>query len=281
MRVPDVVRECVVFLQYKDRDGRLKLAGTGFFVGISWEQRTDRNFVYLITAKHVILGARHYSSDGQILIRVNTKGHGFALETVAADRWLLHPSDESADVAVFPWPYSFTNLQCKFVEFEVFLTAQGIKDEGVGLADEIFLTGLFRNHVGETRNLPIVRTGTIAAMPEEPVNTRLGKMDAYLIEARSINGLSGSPVFVYSQRARPTAQGNARVLHLLGLVHGHFDMPEETHERASQAMAPTERLNVGVAIVVPALKILEVLFQPSLQALRQAEEAALTPRNEG
>jgi hypothetical protein len=33
-------------------------------------------------------------------------------------------------------------------------------------------------------------------MPEEPVETELGPMEAFLIEARSIGGPSGSPCFV-------------------------------------------------------------------------------------
>ena len=45
-------------------------------------------------------------------------------------------------------------------------------------------------------NLPIVRLGAIAAMPGEYIKTDWGCLRAYLIEARSIGGLSGSPVFI-------------------------------------------------------------------------------------
>jgi hypothetical protein len=49
--------------------------------------------------------------------------------------------------------------------------------------------GLFSEHQGAERNIPIVRVGNIAAMPEEPVlTTSWGAIDAYLIEARSIGG---------------------------------------------------------------------------------------------
>ena len=77
-------------------------------------------------------------------------------------------------------------------------TDKVINDNAIGVGDEVFLTGLFANHIGQQRNLPIIRVGNIALMPEEPVqHPSLGPIDAYLIEARSIGGLSGSPVFVH------------------------------------------------------------------------------------
>jgi hypothetical protein len=56
-------------------------------------------------------------------------------------------------------------------------------------------------------------------------------MDAYLAEGRSIGGLSGSPVFVRNtvNRRVPTAKGRPKhisglgSLHLLGLIHGHWE----------------------------------------------------------
>jgi hypothetical protein len=57
---------------------------------------------------------------------------------------------------------------------------------------------------GSTRNIPIVRTGVIAAMPaiDEPFVRKGEEYHAYLAEMRSIGGLSGSPVFVFLDRTR-------------------------------------------------------------------------------
>jgi hypothetical protein len=66
----------------------------------------------------------------------------------------------------------------------------------IGIGDAVFITGLFSHHPGKARNLRVIRVGNIAAMPDEPVKTQRGEMEAYLIEARSLGGLSGSPVFV-------------------------------------------------------------------------------------
>lgn len=82
-----------------------------------------------------------------------------------------------------------------------FASDRFLQENQIGPGDELFLPGLFSPHKEESRNIPIIRTGTIAAMNEEPVPVELpGKikvlMDAYLAECRSIGGLSGSPVFV-------------------------------------------------------------------------------------
>jgi hypothetical protein len=111
--------------------------------------------------------------------------------------------------------------------------------------------------------------GAIALMPEEPVPTSFGNVDAYLVEVRSIGGLSGSPVFVWS--AGPRIIGNERsgggVFAMLGLVHGHWDIP---HDAASPDTGfESERLNVGIAVVVPAHRVLEVFDHPTLAARRK------------
>jgi hypothetical protein len=41
----------------------------------------------------------------------------------------------------------------------------------VGVGDEIFITGLFANYVGDVRDAPIVRVGNLAAYPEERIGT--------------------------------------------------------------------------------------------------------------
>ena len=55
---------------------------------------------------------------------------------------------------------------------ESFLTEK-LRDElQVGLGDELFFVGLFKEHSGLKRNVPIVRAGNIAAIPEEPIKSR-------------------------------------------------------------------------------------------------------------
>jgi hypothetical protein len=71
--------------------------------------------------------------------------------------------------------------------------------------------------------------GNIAMIPTEPIETKdHGSMEAYLIEVRSMNGLSGSPVFVLNPIAgKITKKGLFDTkwhLYLLGLNSGHWEL---------------------------------------------------------
>jgi hypothetical protein len=69
----------------------------------------------------------------------------------------------------------------------------------VGPGDEVYFMGRFIAHDGKQRNTPIVRFGSIAMMPREPVHQtqRAFDQESFLIEARSLSGFSGSPVMLY------------------------------------------------------------------------------------
>ena len=158
-------------------------------------------------------------------------------------------------------------------------TNEIIKQDSIGIGNELFVTGLFVGHYGKKRNTPIIRAGNIAAMPEEKVETEeFGDIDAYLIEARSIGGLSGSPVFVFldSRRTRRVKFPNenedkifsGRVFYLLGVVHGHWDRKENEINDDTQDI-DGGKINTGIAIVIPATKLLEIIDQPKFLQQRK------------
>ena len=141
--------------------------------------------------------------------------------------------------------------------------------------------GLFHRHAGTKKNTPVVRTGNIAAMPEEPVDTARGPMEAYLVEARSIGGLSGSPVFVHLGIVR-NVEGQVKfatqkwgVFYLLGMMQGHWEMPLLDVDFANEDERGLVTANMGIAVVSPADRILEVLNQPFYLALRLISENEL------
>ena len=268
MQIPKEIRGCVVFLGYRDDAGVEHFAGTAFYVGRTIA--VGYGFTYLVTAKHVIDGIRGKGKD-QVLMRVNqTRGNAVWVDT-PIDHWIPHPTDSSVDVAV-KRTVIIPGLDHNSIPIRGFVNDAIIKEENIGMGDEVFLPGLFANHYGEDRNIPIMRTGNIAAMPEEKVTVdKLGKIDAYLIEARSINGLSGSPVYVhldavrYADNRMPTAIYGGPGHYLLGLMHGHYDKNWQTGGRA-------DRVNLGIAIVVPAAKILEVINQPMIKDADDKDE---------
>jgi hypothetical protein len=267
MQVPDEVRKCVCFVYYR-KEGRFRAAGTAFFSAHP-VPGTAGGRGGTVTARHVIDGIMGSSDDGKVLLRLNRRGGGLAaIETEAAD-WLVHPEGPSADVAVYPWLPPLADLDHLVYTAEQAVTDDLLRQEQVTTGDEVFLAGLFVNHFGVDQNIPIVRVGNIAAMPGEPVNTQLGPMDAYLVEARSIGGLSGSPVFLNLGIHRQAAAGAGftfgRVhVYLLGVMHGHWDTAID--------VLGNEAVNMGIAIVIPISKVLE-LFE-SREEFREMEKAA-------
>jgi len=265
--VSDEVRQCVVYLglpaALPEGEMRMKPVGTAFFVGIPAEGLENWNYSYLVTARHVA----QRLEGREFLVRVNLKDGGATfVRSGQGLRWWYHPSDATVDAALFPWAPPKT-VEYRMIPTEMFLTDEVVRSKSIGAGDEVFMTGLFAHYAGNQRNIPIVRMGSIAMMPHELVPTSLGNIDAYLIEARSIGGLSGSPAFV-----RETVLHGLGSSYLLGLMHGHWDIPPEAINDSPLGDYAEEqhgRVNMGIAIVVPAKKILEVMNQQQLVDIRR------------
>ncbi len=193
-----------------------------------------------------------------------------------ADNWILH-EDPNVDAAVLDWQPLSTVDVWEFPLKEA-VTPALIAREGIGLGDDVFVVGLFSRRAGQARNIPIIRVGNIVAMPEEPIETGTGLQEAYLVELLSIGGLSGSPLFTYLggiRREFPiggeiTLTTRAGAIHLLGLVHGHWNLAsEERVDAVSDPLDGGEPVNMGIAIVVPIARLLEILDYPEGRAARE------------
>lgn len=265
MRVPDEILKCVCFVGYRMNDGTTRLAGTAFFCGRPLPSLPDRHFGYLVTAAHVISKIRDTGLD-RVLLRLNRTGVGAIWVETPINDWISHP-DPTIDLAVYriaaPDWSDHRAFPLNSVVNDEIITA-----ENIGIGTEVFVTGLFSHHYGQEQNTPIVRVGSIAAMRTARVATKVGQMDAYLIESRSIGGLSGSPVFAHPGVIRTTGD-NAITFNtsffLLGVVHGHYD---ETGTAAAV-------VNVGIAVVVPIARLLELLEIPPIRDPERAEEERL------
>jgi len=224
MRIRDDALKCVAFIGMEiERDSVKKnvWCGTGFLVSRTSDRFTTANFVYLVTARHVVaqIGERDF------FVRINTKdGKSSVFHAGSNIKWFFHPKeDESSDVAVYPLileKEAFETLDYAAISSKNFVTDANIQSDGIGAGDDVFITGLFAHFSGNEKNFPIVRMGNIAMIPSEPVPTSsFGNMEIYLIESHSIGGLSGSPVFVLKQ----IEIGRWRI-YLLGLIHGHWQI---------------------------------------------------------
>jgi hypothetical protein len=270
MAIPDEVRKCVCFVGYRIASGEICLAGTAFWLSRLLDG-TDRRFIYLVTARHVIDHIKGLGLDS-VLLRLNSKsGSAFWVECKMAD-WHFHP-DASIDVALLrvAIPSGADHLS---IGLEMAATNEVMAREKIGIGDEVFVTGLFTHHYGDTNNIPIVRVGNIAAMTGAKVKSKNGPIDAYLIESRSIGGLSGSPVFVNLGLVRHGAfssTGNP-IFYWMGLIHGHFDVDESRVDSNGDIVddgVKESRVNTGIAVVIPFEKVMETIGQPSIKVIEE------------
>ncbi len=266
MVIPDDIRKCVAFIGFQLADGSFRLAGSLFFLGSDKDGGASVTRMWAVTAKHVIDNIRSTGVENAFL-RINLKDGQAQWFKTPLSSWFHHPSDSSIDVAIFEMglPAIFDHL---VLPYSLCATDQKMKESEVGLGDEVFVTGLFTHHHGSRKNIPIVRVGNLACMTEEKITTNLfGEIDAYLIEARSIGGLSGSPVFLNLGSSRMIG-GNMvfgasgpRFL-LLGLIHGHYDVnSSDVDQMGDSGSKPgqSDRINTGIAIVVPFSRIDSVI----------------------
>ena len=78
------------------------------------------------------------------------------------------------------------------ISHTLFATPELIEDYEIGIGDEAYVAGLFTRITKTARIQRVLRTGTIAMMPDEKIEfSQVGLIDAYLIETKSIGGLSG------------------------------------------------------------------------------------------
>lgn len=78
--------------------------------------------------------------------------------------------------------------------YEHLLSQDKISEFDVGIGEDLFLVGRFVDRDGIQHNQPTVRFGAIAQMPGDPIETPIGRQDAFLTELRSVSGYSGSSV---------------------------------------------------------------------------------------
>lgn len=286
MRVPDTLARCVAFVMYKPR-GREELAyaGTCFLVQVPIST-PGRAMQYMVTAWHIVAEIMQRTADGLVYVRANRLDGDITHVKSRVSDWHRHPSDTLVDIAATPWqPHDIDDsvqppratpapMDLVPVGTDVFATPEKIASNKIGIGDEILCIGLFSRFVGTGKNLPILRAGVIALMPAEPVPTKyFGNIEAFLIEVRSVGGLSGSPIFLLSTSPRVVAKDEVKregLFMLVGLVHGHWDTPDTLP--STDAVVSEERLNVGIAVGIPASKILEVLDHPEFKRMREELE---------
>ncbi len=300
-RIPDPYLDCVLYLYGAEADAEdgVRTGGSGFLVGVPSEGLSETlgseiMFLYAVTNKHV--------ADTNSVIRMNTKQGLKTIMPIDERAWVHHPDgdDISACVISFdPNEYRF-----RYIDRKEFITKNIIDSMQIGPGDDVFTVGRFVNHEGQQRNLPTVRFGNISQMPIEPIVQNTGfNQESFLVEIKSIGGYSGSPVFVqipifsnrqienwmpstmFSFNTQPIFGGlMSHGPWLLGVDWGHIndwspvlnENGKPTNANPKQAQV---KLNTGMAAVVPAWKLAQLLDEGPLASHRkQIAELVLADR---
>jgi hypothetical protein len=280
--------------------------GTRFFVNVS---EGEHDFAYFVTAAHVIWPDRKRKSqspDGTMHVRINLKNGGHKIEkTCIKTEWIFH-EDRQIDVCALPvrtharqssdgTDISYLSLPEISVPFRAALDPK----MHPRLGEEVFITGAFIGRIGERRNIPVVRIGNIAALPEEPLEFTSPRRPAFLIETRSLGGISGSPVFInyeaHSGRGRshvlqaaevnaddPTKRREKIIVPygLLGMMLGsHSGQYAEdfVSESDTDILPPQDAdFNAGIGVAMSIADIIE--FLNNNPTLRQTRNEILAER---
>lgn len=272
MLVDEQYRKATSFL-YEDEVGSDKRRPCGTVFLVSVEITSEIMDVYAVTARHVIVQSW---SKRTLYFRAPKINGGYIDIALQHKNWYQHPK---TDVALIPIELP-KNVDVKVIPHTHLADNDFLKRHNVGEGDEVFFIGLFSQHFGTKKPLPIIRFGNIALMPLEPVRiipepgTQPIEVEAYLVEARSWGGQSGSPTFVHFPPNRipgvltlPEYPVREPHYHLLGLVSGHYDIRQNINLDDNETDLIVSQ-NSGIGVVIPANYILEILQWEELRDRR-------------
>jgi hypothetical protein len=279
MRVEDRILKTVVFIG-KEAGGRFTPLGTAF-VGVV--QDGTASIPLLVTAAHVI--DDYFKETDTIFVRLNRNNGGVGTLPIASRGF--RRADKGTDLAILPLPVDLSVFNCEgwSLSLDVLNRRKAEDKWGHGVGDEVVTVGLYSSHYGVDKNIPVVRVGNIAALPDEPVLTGSGYVRAYLIETRSIAGLSGSPVFANLAAVRPrdnviwVQPSYAGGVILLGVMLGYHVVESAEDQilvpRVQQIADGTgdtpaspgiDERNTGFAVVVPIERAFDIVQGEEMKA---------------
>ena len=302
-RISDRFTEIAVYIYTSLDDAKRgeSYGGSGFMVDVPFETNTELHYLYVVTNKHVVLKAKNP------VIRFNRKDGGTECIATRSDQWTHHPNGD--DVSVFHFDNDdWEKFQIATIGMHQFVTEHLLEAEDIGIGDDTVMVGRFITHEGKQQNAPSVRFGNIAMMPKEKIVSESGiAQESFLVEIRSLPGYSGSAVLIYSPCAMNDMSkrryGQARV-GLTSMGDHKFHMPPDAYFDAMKPKGPYllgidwchlqskadvvisedengrdekhpdrwfVRQNSGMAGVIPAWKIAEVLYCEDFVKTRKKE----------
>ena len=305
-RIKDQFIDLAVYIYFSvdDAEDGSAYGGSGFMVDVPFETNNDLHYLYVVTNRHVI-------EHSDPVIRLNRKDGTVTCVPTKEEQWIVHPDGD--DVAIFHIDTEWENwqkLQIATMPIYRFVSRQLVIEEDVGIGDDTVMVGRFVNHEGKQRNTPSVRFGNVAMMPKEKIMSKNGFMqESFLVETRSLPGYSGSAVLLYSpcamndmsERRFGKARNSVNLFsgktterdlivdlaakgpYLLGIDWCHLLRSSPVTDNDGKALAYEWKVseNTGMAGVIPAWKIAEVLNSEAFMKDRQKEAERIAKASSG
>jgi hypothetical protein len=193
-----------------------------------------------------------------------------------------HPTDNTVDVAVHEIEVpDWADCRC-VPRYPTSLENNRFRSKNIGVGNRTYTVGLWKFLHGDKRNQPFVYTGHIGLVPEDqrvpvdpwlPLHNKQVLVEAYVVEGDPLDGASGSPVFVrrtlgpiwITRKLQGYIEGS---IWLLGLQSDAFLAKPGVNCQA-QPGGKTMIVPRGANVVVPSMKINEVLDHPELKLTRE------------
>lgn len=250
--------------------------GTGFIVGYPYPGKDGSVIPLVVTARHVLgdhkkVLARFSTQEGSSTSFVE---YDIELMKKANDYW-EYPNDSGVDVVVFR-SLHFEGTKYAPFPLDLIATKETFKENAIRQTDRVIFPSLLINFMGSAQNYPVIRDGSIALLPEEKVPMKydvgskeiITKQEIILVDATSIPGASGSPIFLWPG---PRLKGNTYQMggtkpYLLGIMHGFYPaIPREILDVQTSDMKKMYAENSGVAIIFPSWKLHDILESKGLK----------------
>jgi hypothetical protein len=249
--------------------------GTGFFVEVL-DPRLDPKpgagygYNYLVTNRHVAQPGIEHGHPCRVTGRSIGANHKngpngsvhLMMIPIPVDGTWSYPQDDAVDLAVAHASASHDEWEFQQFTDAMFVSKEELDQEKVVEGDSVMFAGLFVQYVGGSRLEPIVRSGKIAMLPRDQINTTLGKPGRVLLaEVHSFGGNSGSPMFVEEPVNRSVAGFTYR---FLGVVAGEVFETSDLTLQTTTSYKGNLQANSNVSMIVPAEEVKKMLFTPAL-----------------
>lgn len=268
------------------------------FLFLTYKPPLVQNGVYVVTAKHVLFDENGKLREGMCL-RTPLENGGVVYAYLNQDFTngnlrIITPTDKSVDLAVFTLgqPRRITTVKqtaaqkMKLGWFDAALVSDetALKRYHVREGDEMFFVGLFTPFYGSKKNIPICRFGHLSMLPDEPiVLSKDNAQHLYLMETEAFGGNSGSPAFFSFPQSSLASRffewknhqqffsdtDHIKIL-FAGVVNAYFlDLEQIKFQNTS--VTPYSQGNTGIASIVPAHYLYEILYSDHEREFRKKE----------